>query len=66
MSSWDSGYGDFALVPDLDTLRLVPWLEATALVMCDLRWADGTDVAALLTAFALCGLSAVTALQLFI
>ena len=46
MSSWDTGYGDFQLVPDLDTLRLVPWQEATALVMCDLRWADGTDVAA--------------------
>lgn len=46
MSSWETGYGDFALVPDLDTLRLVPWQEATALVMCDLRWADGTDVAA--------------------
>ena len=46
MSSWETGYGDFALVPDLDTLRLVPWQEATALVMCDLRWADGSDVAA--------------------
>jgi glutamine synthetase len=46
MSSWETGYGDFALVPDLDTLRLVPWQEATALVMCDLRWADGTDVVA--------------------
>src|SRR5450432_4307499 len=39
MSSWERGYGDFALVPDLlSTLRRVPWLEATALVMCDLRW----------------------------
>jgi glutamine synthetase len=46
MSSWDTGYGDFQLVPDLDTLRLTPWLPATALVMCDLRWADGRDVAA--------------------
>jgi glutamine synthetase len=46
MSSWERGYGDFALVPDLSTLRPVPWLEATALVMCDLRWEDGSDVAA--------------------
>ncbi|MGI8715748.1 MAG: glutamine synthetase family protein [Solirubrobacteraceae bacterium] len=46
MSSWERGYGDFALVPDLETLRLLPWLPATALVMCDLRWADGSDVAA--------------------
>jgi glutamine synthetase len=44
MSSWERGYGDFALVPDLSTLRPVPWLEATALVMCDLRWEDGSDV----------------------
>jgi glutamine synthetase len=35
-ANWDQGYGDFALVPDLATLRIVPWLEATALVMCDL------------------------------
>jgi glutamine synthetase len=46
MSSWDTGYGDFELVPDMATLRLVPWQPATALVMCDLRWADGSDVAA--------------------
>jgi glutamine synthetase len=46
MSSWESGYGDFALVPDLDTLRLTPWQDATALVMCDLRWPDGSDVVA--------------------
>jgi glutamine synthetase len=46
MSSWEGGYGDFAMRPDLATLRLVPWLEATALVMCDLRWADGRDVVA--------------------
>ena len=46
MSSWETGYGDFQLIPDLDTLRLTPWLEGTALVMCDLRWADGRDVLA--------------------
>jgi glutamine synthetase len=34
-SSWESGYGDFALQPDLSTLRKLPWLEGTALVLCD-------------------------------
>ena len=34
--NWDQGYGDFSLVPDLSTLRLLPWLEKTALVLCDL------------------------------
>jgi glutamine synthetase len=46
MASWETGYGDFQLIPDLDTLRLTPWLEGTALVMCDLRWPDGRDVLA--------------------
>ena len=32
MSSWERGYGDFVLQPDLDTLTLVPWQEGTALV----------------------------------
>jgi len=46
MSSWSSGYGDFAMVPDLSTLRRVPWQPGTALVLADLRWFDGTDVVA--------------------
>ena len=46
MSSWDSGYGDFVLKPDLDTLRLMPWHEGTALVLCDLQWEDGRPVVA--------------------
>jgi glutamine synthetase len=46
MSSWSGGYGDFAMVPDLSTLRLVPWHPATALVLADLAWFDGTPVAA--------------------
>ncbi|MET9439626.1 glutamine synthetase family protein [Streptomyces sp. NPDC006610] len=45
MSSWDRGYGDFAMHPDLRTLRRVPWNEGTALVIADLAWADGTPVA---------------------
>jgi glutamine synthetase len=45
MSSWESGYGDFALRPDLTTLRLVPWHPGTALVLCDVEWLDGRPVA---------------------
>lgn len=36
-ASWEQGYGDFHLVPDLGTLRLASWLDATALVLCDVR-----------------------------
>lgn len=46
MSSWERGYGDFVLRPDLATLRTVPWHEATALVLCDVQWADGSPVVA--------------------
>ncbi|MBQ2261962.1 MAG: glutamine synthetase [Loktanella sp.] len=35
-TSWEKGYGDYVMKPDLATLRLVPWLPATALVLCDL------------------------------
>ncbi|MDN5857606.1 MAG: glutamine synthetase family protein [Pseudonocardia sp.] len=46
MSSWERGYGDFVLRPDLTTLRMVPWHEATALVLCDVTWSDGAPVVA--------------------
>jgi glutamine synthetase len=46
MASWERGYGDFAMRPDLSTLRLVPWHEGTALCLADLEWADGSDVVA--------------------
>jgi glutamine synthetase len=46
MASWDTGYGDFEMVPDTDTLRLVPWLPGTAMVMADVQWSDGREVAA--------------------
>jgi glutamine synthetase len=46
MASWERGYGDFHLRPDLDTLRRVPWLEGTALVLCDVAWEDGSPVVA--------------------
>src|ERR687890_2883001 len=45
ISSWERGYGDFEWHPDLDTLRLLPWQEATALCLADVRWADGSPVA---------------------
>jgi glutamine synthetase len=46
MSSWERGYGDFALHADTATLRRVPWNPGTALVTADLAWHDGTPVAA--------------------
>ena len=46
MTSWDTGYGDFRFVPDLTTLRRVPWQEGTALLFADLQWDDGSDVVA--------------------
>lgn len=46
MSSWERGYGDFAMRPDLSTLRPVPWQEGTAMCLADLEWADGSDVVA--------------------
>ena len=42
MSSWEAGYGDMVMTPDFGTLRLLPWLPGTALVMADLGWHDGT------------------------
>ena len=35
-TSWSAGYGDYMMKPDLTTLRLIPWLEGTAMVTCDL------------------------------
>jgi glutamine synthetase len=44
ISSWEQGYGDFAVRPDLDTLRLVPWQPGTAMLLGDLEWLDGAPV----------------------
>ncbi|MBV8934020.1 MAG: glutamine synthetase, partial [Kutzneria sp.] len=44
ISSWERGYGDFVMRPDLTTLRLVPWLPATAFVLCDVEWPDESPV----------------------
>jgi glutamine synthetase len=46
MSSWERGYGDFVLIPDLGTMRHLPWHEASALVLADLAWTDGSPVVA--------------------
>src|SRR5579863_7502967 len=46
MSSWERGYGDFVLAPDMSMLRRVPWHPATALVIADLTWLDGAPVVA--------------------
>jgi glutamine synthetase len=46
MSSWSTGYGDFVLVPDLSTMRRIPWIDGTALVLADLQWHDGSPVLA--------------------
>jgi glutamine synthetase len=45
IASWERGYGDFVLKPDLGTLRRIPWLDGTALVLCDVLWHDGSPVA---------------------
>ena len=46
MSSWELGYGDFEMTPDMDTLREVPWHPGTALVLADLAWSDHSPVVA--------------------
>ena len=44
IASWEQGYGDFAITPDMATLRRIPWLEGTALVLGDVGWHDGAPV----------------------
>ncbi|WP_372458083.1 glutamine synthetase family protein [Mycobacterium fragae] len=44
MSNWNTGYGDMVMMPDLTTLRLIPWLPGSALVLADLMWHDGSVV----------------------
>jgi glutamine synthetase len=46
MSSWERGYGDFEMRPDIATLRRVPWHEGTALCLADIAWADHSPVVA--------------------
>jgi glutamine synthetase len=35
LTSWEKGYGDMQMVPDMGTLRLIPWLPNTDLAFCD-------------------------------
>ena len=46
MSSWERGYGDFELRPDMSTLRRTDWHEATVLLLADVAWGDGSPVVA--------------------
>jgi glutamine synthetase len=44
VASWDTGFGDFAFVPDIETIRVLPWQPGAALVLCDHVKHDGTLV----------------------
>src|SRR3982751_5776253 len=44
ISSWERGYGDFEMMPDLATLRRVPWQPGTALLLGDIAWLDHAPV----------------------
>ncbi len=41
LASWDRGFGDFEMRPDESTIRVLPWLPATAMVVCDTLFQDG-------------------------
>ena len=44
LTSWERGYGDMKLVPDLTTWRPLPWLPKTALVFCDVYTEEGEPI----------------------
>ena len=44
LASWESGYGDFVLTPDLATIRVIPWQPGTVLVLADVAGLDGDPV----------------------
>jgi glutamine synthetase len=46
MANWEQGYGDFGIVPDMQTLRRIPWLDRTAQVLCDVVDHDGSPTPA--------------------
>jgi glutamine synthetase len=46
MANWEKGYGDFGIEPDMTTLRRIPWLDRTALVIADVVNHDGSPVVA--------------------
>src|ERR1700746_1744389 len=41
MSSWDRGYGDFVMMPDMSTLRRLPWHDGSVLGIADATWLGG-------------------------
>jgi glutamine synthetase len=45
LTSWERGYGDMKMVPDMATLRIIPWLPKTALVFCDVYGESGDLIA---------------------
>jgi glutamine synthetase len=44
MTSWEDGFRDCRLVPDVDTLRVIPWLDRTALAICDPHYEDSGEL----------------------
>src|SRR5690242_11818068 len=44
ISSWERGYGDFVMVPDLGTMRMLPWHPGTVLLLADAAWLDHQPV----------------------
>ncbi|GAA3518921.1 glutamine synthetase family protein [Actinocatenispora rupis] len=44
LASWDTGYGDMGMTPDLSTLRLLPWQDGTALALADLSTVEGAPL----------------------
>ena len=46
MANWEDGYGDFGIMPDMSTLRMIPWLDRTAMVLADVVNHDGSPVVA--------------------
>ena len=46
MANWEKGYGDFGIAPDMSTLRRIPWLDRTAMVLADVVEHDGGPVVA--------------------
>ncbi len=43
-SSWETGHGDFTLIPDLSSLRLAAWRPRTAICIADAVWSGGEPV----------------------
>ena len=44
MANWEKGYGDYTISADIETLRRIPWLDRSALVLCDVVNHDGSPV----------------------